>query len=862
MRSLLLGASASVALAAPAHAQEQQQVQFNVPAQDTASALNEFSRQAGVQILFPYDVAARTNAPTVEGSFTRQEALNRLLQGSTLRLASDDGRTIVLQDPNSPTRLGAADRAAPSRADEEIVVTGSRIRGAQTSSPVLAIGRREMELSGHTNLGEALRAQPQNFSGGQNPEVGIGIATAGGAANQNASGGSGLNLRGLGPGATVTLLNGNRLPYDGVFNATDISVIPVAAIERVEVLLDGASAVYGADAIGGVANIILRRDYDGAELSARYGVATDGGYEQQQYTALVGRTWGSGGFIITADYADNTRIEARDRGYLSYMINQDVWIYPENTQQGVLLSGHQRLGRAIELSLDAVYSDRVQTTLRQAGTLVDDRRDAVTWGVAPAIAIDLPATWSLRLAGFIGENEVEWRTEQFNITTGAALSLQSGCLCNTAESLGIEAEGPLFTLPGGPARLALGAGYRSNSLSYFGINNGAPLTLVDGRTRDNRHVFAEVQLPLIGEAQAIPLVSRLTLNGAVRYENYNDFGDVTAPKVGLLWGVTPDLDIRASWGASFKTPTFPEQYLTRSITHYPASFFSVAGAPASARVLYLSGANPDLDPEQAEVTTLGVIARPGFAPGLRIELGWFNIDYEDRITTPLSGSITSAINNPIFAEFVTLNPSVAQQNAAFAAVGWPVGSFASNPAGGAYDPASVIAIVDGRNTNVSWQRASGFDLTVSYITEALGGTLSLGGNASWLDGERRFTPLSATQPTTGVIFFPPEFRTRLSASWSRGDFTLASAVNYIDGVVNTNLANRPKGDAITTVDLVLDYRLQAGSFGPVEFNLGVTNLFDEAPPYLEPQANFVASYDPTNYSAIGRVINFRITKPF
>src|SRR3546814_5063944 len=112
------------------------------------------------------------------------------------------------------------------------------------------ITQEDMRLAGHNDLGDVMRALPQNFSGGQNP--GVLIGAGGVVANQNITGGSSLNLRGLGPDATLTLLNGARLAYDGFTQATDVAVIPVAAIDRMEVLLDGASALYGSDAVGGV----------------------------------------------------------------------------------------------------------------------------------------------------------------------------------------------------------------------------------------------------------------------------------------------------------------------------------------------------------------------------------------------------------------------------------------------------------------------------------------------------------------------------------------------------------------------------------------------------------------------------------
>src|SRR3546814_1212331 len=87
--------------------------------------------------------------------------------------------------------------------------------------------------------------------------------------SENLASTSTLNLRGLGPDATLTLINGHRIAYDGAFQGVDISAIPLAALDRLEIVADGASALYGSDAVGGVANIILRRDFDGIWSSAR-----------------------------------------------------------------------------------------------------------------------------------------------------------------------------------------------------------------------------------------------------------------------------------------------------------------------------------------------------------------------------------------------------------------------------------------------------------------------------------------------------------------------------------------------------------------------------------------------------------------
>src|SRR6185312_8797256 len=127
------------------------------------------------------------------------------------------------------------------------------IRGGSTPSPVITIGSEQIQQEGFSDLGEVIRSVPQNFSGGQNP--GVAGVSSGSNSNQNITGGSGIDLRGLGPDATLTLLNGRRMSYGGFSQAVDISAIPVEAVERIEIVPDGASAVYGSDAVGGVTNV-------------------------------------------------------------------------------------------------------------------------------------------------------------------------------------------------------------------------------------------------------------------------------------------------------------------------------------------------------------------------------------------------------------------------------------------------------------------------------------------------------------------------------------------------------------------------------------------------------------------------------
>jgi len=427
----------------------------------------------------------------------------------------------------------------------------------------------------------------------------------------------------------------------------------------------------------------------------------------------------------------------------------------------------------------------------------------------------------------------------------------------------VEAEGALFTLPGGHARISVGAGYRKSSLEV--INLVAATTSDSGSNR-SRYGFGEIHLPLISEDHGVRAVSRLSFNGAVRYEKYNNFGDVTTPKLGVVWGVTPDLDLKVSWGKSFKVPTLRERYGDRFLTLFPLAGFGSsvpAGAPTdpNAAVVIATGGNLDLDPERAEVLTAGLAVRPRLLPGFTLELGWFYIDYSDRVVAPVS-PLTQALINPAFAQLVTIDPTIAEQDAIFAAAGLPVGTFTGNFTGGDYDPASVFAIVDSRQVNAAQQRAEGIDLSTDYTSDVLGGSLTASANATWLDGHRSLTSLSPQLATAGVIYFPPKFRGRAGLAWSRKGFTLAAHVNHIGGVKNTNITPNPKGASMTTVDMVIDYQADLGLVGDVGFDLVVTNLFDDAPPFLQPSQFYFVNYDSTNYSPIGRVVSAMITKRF
>jgi len=202
----------------------------------------------------------------------------------------------------------------PDEPQEEVIVTGSRIARTSdfgNSSPVDTIDRAGIEKAGYANLQQLMEKIPSNGNGA--------FSTRGNNQDSTANGAASVSLRGLGADATLVLVNGRRVAISSfaenvTTNFVDINSIPVAAIERVEVLKDGASAVYGSDAVAGVINIILRKDFEGLELSAAYGNTTESGYDEQNFSAV----WGLGGedsnvtFIF--DYFKNSTLTNSERG--------------------------------------------------------------------------------------------------------------------------------------------------------------------------------------------------------------------------------------------------------------------------------------------------------------------------------------------------------------------------------------------------------------------------------------------------------------------------------------------------------------------------------------------------------------------
>jgi iron complex outermembrane receptor protein len=299
--ALLCSAAALVAPAA--HAQQEASRDYDITARDLGTAINELAIASGRQIIVADDLVRGRRAAPLRGHFSTEAALATLLDGTGLQ-ASTVGNTLVVRRSDAPDQ----DAQGP-----EILVTGSRIRGhGPVGSAVVTIDRRAIDLAGFSTTQQIVQSIPQNFGGGANENTSGLISAAG---NGNASRGAGVNLRGLGQNSTLLLINGDRPPLAGAGGTfSDLSVIPASIIERVEIVPDGSSAIYGSDAVAGVVNLITRLNFEGAETSFRIGTA-DGDAQEYQFSQLLGTHWASGGLVLAYEFYRRDNLLAADRSY-------------------------------------------------------------------------------------------------------------------------------------------------------------------------------------------------------------------------------------------------------------------------------------------------------------------------------------------------------------------------------------------------------------------------------------------------------------------------------------------------------------------------------------------------------------------
>jgi iron complex outermembrane receptor protein len=328
----------SISLSA-AHGEED--VHFSVEEGPAKTTLNQFAHQARLLYLIDPDQFHGVVTHAIHGTMSIEAALRMLLAGTaiTYKLSADHTyvdfklrhgqearaawtvRRRPLDVAQGEVSVGGRQSTEEEQWLSNVVVTGTRIHGSgSVGARVIAIDHAELQNTGFTSIGDFLRGLPQVFGGGPTQDTHLGTE-----AQSNTGLGTGINLRGLGAGATLILLNGYRLaPSGSAASFTDVSNIPLGAVDHIEILTDSASATYGSDAVAGVVNIITRRGTQPAVTFAQWSSVGSGSEHAGTIYQTVTRTWSSGDLIVALGGSHQTPLAAEDRRFYTADLRYDA----------------------------------------------------------------------------------------------------------------------------------------------------------------------------------------------------------------------------------------------------------------------------------------------------------------------------------------------------------------------------------------------------------------------------------------------------------------------------------------------------------------------------------------------------------
>ena len=855
-------------------------------------------------------------------------------------------QTAPITDVSIPPQM-----AEPKSGDGDIVVTGSRIRRQDLAgvAPATVVTAEQIANTGIVNVETVLQRLPANagFAGNQTSAYWTG----------NGYGTAQVNLRGLGIKRTLVLLNGRRLVAGGTGanSSPDLNMIPVAAIARIDVLKDGASAIYGADAVAGVVNIVTRTDFEGFGVGARYGITERG--DGADFTADL--TWGirndRGGLSAAVTYQKTEAVNMASRvpcylaesppGTLSCANSASTIGGRAVLPNGQQINFNQVLGgdgnfyepyspakhnfnstpflnavSPIERVSTAFFGDYAITdgvtafgeflytfrksnqiatpgTLRnlqilasnptnptgQNITLIQRRlaepgprqffQETDTWQGTAGLRGKLANNWAWEIAGSYGRNTgIDGSTNIANLervantldTSKCSLGAGAAIPCgdylgygditpqvlnyilftsrdrggNTLATVTADLTGTLVHLPAGPLSFAAGVVYRKEKgfrdpdpLTVLGVANVNQQQPISGSSTA-KEAYLELSVPLLANK---PFFRALTLDGAVRYSNYNLFGNDWNYKGSLDWQVVDGLRLRGTYGTGFRIPNVPELFGGVSegnlTTTDPCSRYSTStnatlvancrasGVPANyvqlgTSILTTVGGNQNLKPESSTSWTVGTVIEPkSIVPGLSLTADWFNIDIKDAIraipgSTKLAVCYNSANLSSPFCKDFTRSPLTGEVTYLSAQ---PINTGREQQSG--LDLGAVYARRVG-------SVALSLDLNVTYLNKYVispfpGGAAIIfdgfigGGNG----GYSKWRGYGVLTAQTGVI----------SGTWSTQWIGKATDFNAAKGAIGYQAPNVFYHNAQVAFEVVKGSRLQ----------FGVDNVFDRKAPYIQ-----------------------------
>jgi iron complex outermembrane recepter protein len=900
--SLVLGTVEAIAEGMPG----ERQVSFAIQSKTLAEGLDEWARQSGFQLIVANWALTKTlPGAKVKGKFSARAALEKLLEGTQLTyvwvnenavaiksrdqlppLKSEvleegshagalaaDGTSSAFQSgsPTSATSGGyrtanssaLTGEAAGNEQFEEILVTGTYIRGAaQLPMPVLTVTREDLARTPYSRIEEVFQSLPQNLAD-VGPTVGEGASAV---ATDNQELATGIDLRGLGPQSTLVLLNGQRSAGSVQGRVVDVSAIPLALIDRIEIVTGGRSAIYGSDAVAGVVNLVTRRDFDGAESRASYGSAKSGG-ANLQFSQIFGRDAGTSGFVAAYAYSRDESLDATEAGIVRLPTVFGIVptpgsydLLPSRTRHSGFVSGRYEAAEGIELSADGLYTSGDGESLVSYGVGgfdVFQRSEVSTeqYNLAPAVSISLGDLWHLDLSGVHSKSRSDIAIEStfgpFDGRSEAGMSSLSGV-----------ANGTLFSRDGVNIKTAFGVDGRWEEVKtrYVSLD----------RDRRVQSAFAETLISLSPRSNS---GQQIQISLAGRYSDYDDFGHSFDPQFGVSWSANKALTLRAAYSTAFRAPDLYALNQPFGSGAFLINETDPTQAGASVPTLIVQGKNAALQPEEADTWSVGLdYSFPG-VPNTRVSLSYFDIEYHGRIDIPANGDdrFTVLENEARYPGLIDRSPSPAEVDEILEEV-LAQGAFGNNIPEVPFDPETQdllavfpnLVVFNNRINNIASETMRGIDLTLSGNVMAAIGDLSFALNAAYyLEYSRRLTSTSPTIEQLNAPSKPVDLRLRASAGWSRHALGAFVDVNYADSYADTLATPRRKIDSWTTVDATLRFDgsavARSGLLRGFTAALGIRNLFDEEPPVFLSNT-FGIGYDPANADALGRFVSLSLTK--
>ncbi len=908
-----------------------------------------------------------------------------------------------------PTFAQTAKKAvAPAEDEKEIVVTGTLIRGiAPAGTNTVSTNKEAIAASGASTVSQIMQNIPQlgSFNSLQAPNP-----TTGNFVTSNRP-----NLRSF-PGYTTTgssptlmMIDGHRLVGMGISSTSpDLDAIAPGVIERVDIVPDGGSAIYGSDAVAGTINFITRKDIKGLEVNARYGFGDK--YRTFDANVTAGHSWDGGNIFASYNFSKHDAIYGRDRDFVqTYPANTGVsvpvislecapgnvtqfgttnvyampvtpataaarlgltnqcdlsdgqTIFPKEHRHSVYAGLTQQLSDNLKYEMRVNYMNRQQyasggnyhtsmlLTSPLAASLgiipvtpspfyvantvggtfslanvsfawgspeaVNQRISLKTWGVSNNFTLKLGSNWQAKLSANYGQSDTishSYNVNASSLTNAIIAGLFNPFAIGTSDPATLAAltqnerfgqskqrqfdvrlivDGDLAKLPGGMAKLALGAehigegfdtqrgdtvpgfqstGYAGLSISGSTVVSAQAAIPVYKLSRKIDSLFGELVLPLVGADNGGGLAKELTLSAAGRYDHYSDVGSTFNPKFGLTYKPFNGLKIRTSWGKSFAAPSLADDsradptglnWATGGTFSFlvPTAAVTAAGYPAPGPgqnyLIVLLGAKPGLSPQKATTWSVGGDIEPSFIPGLKLNVTYWNIKYKGIIAQPPFTSTTSYFAN--FGNSFIINPTLAQINAAQA------GAVTTNGTPCAPLPSCVYVLEDNRKQNLGNFQLDGLDVGINYRGQTSFGSIDFATNLNY--ELNRLQSQSATAPLADLLLKDNsrfKFRSTLGANIGalRAQVTWNHTHGYeISPVLATALSTgQTRVDSYNVFDLFFKYDIKSAD---MSFTLGINNVFDKAPPvYKAQQIGTPNGY--ANGLTVGRLVQLGVSKKF